>query len=380
MQNDLHKVFNFSDYNNSKINSSSPNDSAAGADKYKSLLNLNSNNNINNHPTPAANSQFEFLIRNNVFLRVTDIVSKSYIINSTTSASTTANENKTETKKQIEYYEVVFEFQKHQDLSSEYKKTFELLQRKLSHIINLEYDYDYLYLFDILQGLEMNEALIELIKDLIAKNPIALEDELHSVEVREDHPEYVLSLNNLSSLYFNQENYKQALEFYLECMQIEEKYLTEKTNPNLGITYNNIATVHNKLNNFEDALKFYFKNLETEKHNYGETSLECAATLNNIGIVYDNMGDFKMAVGYYRDALRIREQLSEEDNAELGNFYNNLAVALDNEGKLQEAKEYYTKSLRILHKHCGAEHHDVVTILWNISDLEERIVNNNIKL
>lgn len=422
-QNDFQRVF--------CIKSSKSNiDSAAGG--KNSLNKINNNNNLK--------ANLKYLIRNNVFMRITDIITKFYIKNTDNSTilnkytpsnlpeetkypprnllfknEKDSNQLDNENNSKIEYYEIVCEFQKYDDLPSDYKLTLEKLKRKLSHIINLEYDNDYLYLFDILFCLDMHEKAIELIEDIISKNPTSVESEIHSIEdkkfflaqnlyylgeayaktnqiekalkiheeslqikkeiLREDHPEYVLSLNNLSSLYFGQENYEQALALYLECMEIEEKYLTDKTNPNLGITYNNIATVYNKLNKFEEALDFYLKNLENEKNNYGENSLECAATLNNIGIVYDNMGDFRMALGYYKNALRIREELSEEDDVELGNCYNNLAVALDNEGKIQDAVQYYQKSLKILLQHCDENHPDVQTVVHNIDVLNKRIEN-----
>jgi len=430
------------DSNNSRsiVNNSMINNSYQNSYLYKKMnLNFKRNeiqnvfnlgnklNNINNNlanksktKIEEANSisqnmnfiDFPYLIRNNIFLIITDIINKKY----TCLKEKTQELNTIPESLNFDYFEVIFEFQKYDKLPALYKMFIKKLSQKLEHILFLEYDNDYLYLFDIMQGLDLNEKLVEIIENIIAKSQNLKEDNIHSLEdkkfflaqnlyylgeayfkvnefnkaikkheeslllkkeiLREDHPEYVLSLNNLSSLYFSQENFEQALKLYEECMKIEEAYLTEKMHPNLGITYNNIATVQNKNNKFDEALKFYFKSLEIEKYCYGEKSIEVASTLNNIGIVYDNLGDFNKAFQYYRDGLKIREEISEDDDIDLGNCYNNLAVALDNDGKFEEAMENYDKSINILLKHCNKEHPDVIAVMNNIANLKEKIKGN----
>ncbi len=351
---------------------------------------------------------FIYLIRNNIFFHISNIRQKN--IN---------DEYKQDqiNRKDTIFYEVSLEPIKFNDLPSEYKKTLKKLCYKVSHVFRLEYDNDYLYLFEIMQGLGLNDKVIELLEDIISKNLELEEDKNHSIEdkkffhaqylfylgdayskandpnnidkaielheqsllikkeiLREDHPEYVLSLNNLSSQYFNKEKYTEALKLYLECRSIEERYLTDKKNPNLGITYNNIATVYNKLTDYDKALEFYFKSLEIEEYCYGLQSNEYALTLNNIGIVYDNLEEFDKAIVFYRNAMKIIETINEEDDLELGNCYNNLAVALENNSEYNEAVVYYEKSLKFLLKHCDKDHPDVLTVMDNIEVLHEKLL------
>lgn len=394
---------------------------------------------------------FSYLIRNNTFLKITDIIYKTLRENTVVKITKDCKElqntllkqtkefkseeieeatsNSLDIRKKIEmiqtnendndglkYCEISIELLKFEDLPIHYKKAIIRLRRRLLHVPVLEYENDYLYLFEILQCLDMNDKVIDIIENhLIVNKDIYnfTDDEFHSLEdkkflyaqnlfylaeayskieninkaieyheksikikkmvLSQDHPEYVLSLNNLSSLYFKKNNYEAALKLYIECMEIEEKNLIDKKNPNLGITFSNLATVYNKLSQYEDALKFYFKTLEIEKYSFGEISEEVANTLNNIGIVYDNLGDYQNAFIFYSDAIKIKEAISDLDDIDLGLYYNNFAVSLESNGKLEESLKYYSNALEILKKNYDSSNEEIVAIQETIKNLREKL-------
>ncbi|MCD6460338.1 tetratricopeptide repeat protein, partial [bacterium] len=156
-------------------------------------------------------------------------------------------------------------------------------------------------------------------------------------------PDSHRALSNLATLYFQQQNYKKAIEFYLECLQIKQNaqnrynlancYMRIKDykqaviqfnkalalDPSYSEIYNNLALTYlymNMLDKAEDTLKksiayrrpdvMYYENLGLVKDKQGsrKTAIECfqkalvlnpdkSSIYNKIGVSYYHIGDEK---------------------------------------------------------------------------------------
>jgi hypothetical protein len=387
-------------------------------EKGKENYELKEINKFNRYENKKLKFSLNFFFRNNLFFRINKVSKKSKLIDieeenmnlNKNNDNINLKENKS---KCIIYYEVELSQENFKNISKDYKNIINKYRKKLSYIDNLEYENDHIYLFEFLQTINLNKEVIDIIRCLNSDiteyyqsnfedreffraqnlfylaesynklndfdNALKYHEESLSIKkliLNEDHPDYVLSLNNLSSLYFSLGNYKSAERYYLECKLIEEKFLCIENDPNLAITYNNLATVYNKLNNLEEALKFYFKSIEIEKNYFGEKSLECATTFNNIGIIYDNLKEYENAIKFFLKSCNIREEISDEFDEELGICYNNLAVAFDNKGDYQKSLLNYNKSLDILKNIYDGDHPDVKNVFNYIECLKEKIEFN----
>ena len=376
-------------------------------------------------PLNIPNVKYLFLLSNNVFLKITDINLKTHYSdkvkenlngmkrkrskifkvkkeNDNNNINDNSDIEERENNKkltEIQYWEINYEFVDFDNLPSEYLKHIQDNKEKLNQVLNLEYEYDNCFFYDILEELEQDDILINYIENKMnkhdenspynkyhhsqdlfylgeayeKKNNIEKAIELHEKSyvikkeiLTKNHPEYVLSLNNLSSLYYNIGKFEDALKFYLECKDIEEEFLEEMDSANIGITYNNIATVYNKLNNYDQALEYYLKNLDIEKNCFGVKSLEYATALNNIGLVNDNLAKFEIALDYYNKCLSIKEEILEKNNPEIGTSYNNIAVIYDNIGEFRKAIEFYKKSLHIFNQNYASNDINIITVIENI--------------
>jgi len=83
-------------------------------------------------------------------------------------------------------------------------------------------------------------------------------------------------------VYDGLENYNKALEYYLRCLDIQEK-AKGKGNVDSASTMNNIGSVYVSLCNYSKALEYYERCLEIDEKMKGKDSIDSASTLNNIG-------------------------------------------------------------------------------------------------
>lgn len=152
----------------------------------------------------------------------------------------------------------------------------------------------------------------------------------------------VRSINNLGMLYWNQGDYKMALNYFLEGLKLNENLPTDKKIKN-AIFYNNIGLVYQDLNLNEKALSYHFKAYEARvKDNQLK---EQASSLNNIGICYHSMLKNKEALVHFKKALNVAIQ-----SKNLIDYYKiteNIGNTLQSEKQFKESIPYYQRVLDI---------------------------------
>ena len=114
---------------------------------------------------------------------------------------------------------------------------------------------------------------------------------------REDLSLLATAYNNLGLSYDEDNNYTQAISYYLKSIRYEERDSTE-----MAKTYNNIAAAYSALENFDKAIVYYQKALKIVKKVLGEDALYTAIFYNNIGTCYEDQGNFTAALGYLEKA------------------------------------------------------------------------------
>jgi tetratricopeptide (TPR) repeat protein len=114
----------------------------------------------------------------------------------------------------------------------------------------------------------------------------------------------------------------------------------------LATAYNNIAYVHDERGEYKEALEFYLKALAIQEE-IGDLSGQ-ATSLNNLGYFYKYKGDIDKALEYYHQSLEIRKEIGKVEP--IANSLNNLAVIYNDQANIPKALEYYNQSLAIYEK------------------------------
>jgi len=98
---------------------------------------------------------------------------------------------------------------------------------------------------------------------------------------------------------------------------------------------------------YKKALEYDIKQLNEDLKYYREESLEIALDYNNIGLDYDELKRYTEAIAYYEKAIKIDDITLEENSTERATTYFNLASSQDAIENYDEALKYYLKALAI---------------------------------
>jgi tetratricopeptide (TPR) repeat protein len=139
--------------------------------------------------------------------------------------------------------------------------------------------------------------------------------------------------NSLGVLKYFQQNYNEALEFYLEALKVRTEH---------NLSYNkelhNIALVYTKMDNSRGALTFLYKALTIAYELSDTTAL--LQTANVIGNCYKNLKQYDSAAIFYDSAVAIGKRLKRTDLS---------ANALVNKAKLMYDLKKYPEAIALLH-------------------------------
>lgn len=165
-------------------------------------------------------------------------------------------------------------------------------------------------------------------------------------------------LSSLGNIYFSSGQYQEAIEKYLESLEIKEK-----TNDKRFAPYNNIANAYFYMGKYEEALKYYLKGLEFFEK-IGEQEKAFSLTLG-AGNVYAAMQKYKDALTYYQKALSICTAISNKSG--ISKSLNNIGSIYESLHKNDTALLYYSQSLKI--KEELGDKVAVATTLMNIGNM-----------
>ncbi len=175
-----------------------------------------------------------------------------------------------------------------------------------------------------------------------------------------------LCYNNIASLYGNQGEYENAMEYCRKALNISEK-IHGKEHPYTATSYNNIAVIYHKQSKYENALEQHTKALDIRKKILGEEHPDTASSYNNIASLYDNQGVYAKAEEYCWEALNIRKKILGEEHPDTATSYSNIGYIYYNQGKYAKAEEYCWEALHIREEILGEEHPDTATSYNNIA-------------
>jgi tetratricopeptide (TPR) repeat protein len=181
-----------------------------------------------------------------------------------------------------------------------------------------------------------------------------------------DHPDTAQSYNNIGLVYYNQEDYAKALEYYQEALDIQEKVLG-KEHPHTATSYNNIGVVYANQEDYVKALEYFQKSLVVREKVLGKEHPDTAQSYNNIGLVYDHQGNYARALEYFQKSLVILEKVLGENHPDTAASYNNIGAVYDDQGDYAKTLVWYEKSLAIREKVLGKDHPDTATTYKNIA-------------
>ncbi len=210
----------------------------------------------------------------------------------------------------------------------------------------MSFRYTYLILFLSTFNLGFSQDKLEELKPIIENY---LETDLDSAEKYSEEllrsgysslnkEEEHHGLNYLAHIEYRRGNRLDALEFFMESLQIRYKHgkITETAN-----TLNWIGRIHHEQTDYDKALEYYFLSLQKLQEDPDSSYL--LPTLNNITYLYLDIGEHEKMLEYNNQALIISQQT--KDDLEYANACNLRGIYFQNLQTLDSAEIYYKKAL-----------------------------------
>lgn len=160
----------------------------------------------------------------------------------------------------------------------------------------------------------------------------------------ENTPELLSTYSNISSLFYDTEQYDKALEYNDLCISISIANGRDKE-PNHITFLQNRASFLSALGRFDDSIRCNIDALAISDDLLGENSSMSLRICNNLGLTYMKLQDYSSAEYYLLRAVRIADYIYSGINPLHITANNNLADVYYDTGRLDKAFEIYCNNL-----------------------------------
>jgi len=141
-------------------------------------------------------------------------------------------------------------------------------------------------------------------------------------------------INNIASIYQNEDNYKKALHYFKKSLALS------RTKKEKAMVYGNIGTVYSDMNNYAEAINYTTKalNLSESIGNY----YVAAQDYLNLGDNYIYVKNYPTAQRYILKGISMEKKIGNNDW--IGTGYQYLGRLYGKEGDNKKALLYYSKA------------------------------------
>jgi tetratricopeptide (TPR) repeat protein len=166
-------------------------------------------------------------------------------------------------------------------------------------------------------------------------------------------------LNNLGKIYYDQDKYDQALEYYEKAIKLQREHVPED-HPTFSTDYSNIGTVYQKQQKLDLALEYFQRALEIEMNALKPDEELIALFNNNIGLIYNDEEKYSQGLIYHEKCLQMNEKLLPSTHPSLALSHHNLAISLFPLGRSDQALDHVQKAIDITSQSLPNGHPQIV--------------------
>ena len=172
----------------------------------------------------------------------------------------------------------------------------------------------------------------------------ALKYFLAELEIYKKHsfictPELDQNYQSITLTYLQLGEYVEAEKFAQLCLEVREKIFANNR-ISIGETFQTLAEINEKLGKFDQAKTFYEKALRNLPSQHENRVQICKA----LGAMARHKKDYQQAISYYKDAMKIEQKLFGKGHENLYDVYRELSSLFKRIGDQNEAKSYSRKA------------------------------------
>ncbi|KAI0968709.1 P-loop containing nucleoside triphosphate hydrolase protein [Xylaria arbuscula] len=188
-----------------------------------------------------------------------------------------------------------------------------------------------------------------------------------------EHPDTLISMNNLASAYWNQGRWKEAELLNVQVLETQKTVLGPK-HPNTLINMNNLASTYWNQGRWKEAELLEVQVLETQKIVLGPEHPDTLNSMSNLASTYWNQGRWKEAELLNAQVLETRKMVLGLEHPNTLVSMNNLAHTWKSQGRNTDAIQLMEDCIQISRRILGPDHPNTLSSLHTLSDWPWRIV------
>ena len=237
---------------------------------------------------------------------------------------------------------------------SEYETARKCFQRQLNQLgdeVSSEVAFCYTGLGDIARAIGDYDLSVTYHKKAL---------EIHSCLPNDDQP-ISTAYNKLATALRQQKQYKEALEIYQKCLEIEQK--RPDGNPEseeIATTYYNMGILYEDQDKCNEALKYFNQSLLIREKYLPENHYKIAKIYRGMGETYYYHGDYTLALEHLTKSLEMSEKSRTEMHYDFGLVFHHIGRVYEDTEKLELALENYVKADKVYRRALLPTHQWVI--------------------
>ena len=183
-----------------------------------------------------------------------------------------------------------------------------------------------------------------------------------------DHPDTLQTVNNLARLHGENGEFEAAEPLLVRALAGREKALGPN-HPDTLTTAGNLGQVYQARRDYRAAEPLLVRALEGEEKALGPDHQSTLTSVNNLACLYEDKGDPVAAEPLFRRALAGHERVLGADHPRTLAIANNLAMLYRATGDYRAAEPLLVRALAGRERVLGADHRDTLTTAGNLGML-----------
>ena len=182
-----------------------------------------------------------------------------------------------------------------------------------------------------------------------------------------DHPDTLLSMNELANSYTELGRLPDALRLYEEALA-KSKAMLGPDHPTTLTCMKNLANNYYDLGRRQEALKLFEDTLELRKAKLGSDDPETASSMSDLAIAYATAGRLQEAVKLFAQSLELRRARLGPAHIDTLMSMNNLASCYTLIGRHQEALQLFEETLKQQKATLGPDNPETLRSMGNLAE------------
>ncbi|KAH7061799.1 kinesin light chain [Paraphoma chrysanthemicola] len=182
----------------------------------------------------------------------------------------------------------------------------------------------------------------------------------------DEHPDTLISMNNLASTYSDQGRWKEAEELEVQVMETRKRVLGDE-HPDTLTSIANLALTYSDQGRWKEAEELEVQVIETSSRVLGDEHPDTLISMNNLASTYSNQGRWKEAEELFMQVMETRKSVLSDEHPSTLTSMANLASTYSKQGWWKKAEELEVQVIETSSRVLGDKHPDTLISMNNLA-------------